>query len=325
MTRPKCEFVPTPLDLHRSVRWVITIAAMQAVVLAAGVWTLSRGLRVSGMGHEALTGAMLILTGMLGAAASLVSACRLAGSVRRYHAHVASLNLNLAREFGSRMSHTLATRDALIFGLAKLADRRDAETGAHLDRICSYSVILARGLRRVFPEISEEWIEHLRVAASLHDIGKVGIPDAVLLKRGAHTPDERRRMCQHPVIGADTLLAIRRRLGDDALVNMAIQVTLEHHERWDGAGYPLGLRGEQIAPAARIVALADVYDALTSERVYKKVVPHGEARAIILDGAGTQFDPEVAHAFDRVHAEFDQVRRALLPVPAPEAIESLAA
>jgi putative two-component system response regulator len=128
------------------------------------------------------------------------------------------------------------------------------------------------------------------------------------------TPGERREMQKHPLIGADTLLEIRRQFGDDPLVNMGIQIALSHHERWDGHGYPYGLVADQIAPAARIVALADVYDALTSSRVYKSAMGHAEAVALILSGSGTQFDPAVVEAFERLGDQFESIRRRCTPV-----------
>ena len=125
-------------------------------------------------------------------------------------------------------------------------------------------------------------------------------------------------MQMHTTIGADTLLTIRHEMGDDDLLNMSIEVALEHHEHWDGNGYPLGIKGEQIALAARIVALADVYDALTSKRCYKESFSHAKAKAIILEGRGTHFDPDVVEAFLAVEDAFIKVRSKNQP---PEALE----
>src|SRR4029077_12470624 len=127
-------------------------------------------------------------------------------------------------------------------------------------------------------------------------IGKVGIPDGVLLKPGRLTPEERKEMERHPDIGAGALDAILARQTDDALLIMARNIAASHHERWDGAGYPAALRGAQIPLEARIVSVADVYDALTSKRVYKPPMPHDQAVAIIASGRGTQFDPQVVDA-----------------------------
>ena len=147
----------------------------------------------------------------------------------------------------------------------------------------------------------------------MHDIGKVGIPDAILLKPGMLSSEERRLMEQHPLIGADTLVAIRKRTGDDDLINMGIQVALYHHERWDGTGYPFGLAGEDIPLAARICAVADVYDAMTSKRVYKNAMSHEVAHKIIVESSGTHMDPSIAAIFDRLNTQFDAIRRELQP------------
>lgn len=127
-------------------------------------------------------------------------------------------------------------------------------------------------------------------------------------------------MERHPIIGTDTLIAVHKTMGHDDLVEMSIRITLYHHERWDGKGYPTGLAGEDIPLEARIVAVADVYDALTSKRVYKDAVPHDKVVQIIRDGAGTQFDPTLIEAFLKVAQTFNQVRSRLQP-PTPRAVE----
>ncbi|HYE60942.1 MAG TPA: HD domain-containing phosphohydrolase [Phycisphaerales bacterium] len=250
-----------------------------------------------------------------GAAAGLcVLGVTLLGSimlVRRYDSILERANERLEHEVERRTQQGLAIRNGVIFGLAKLADSRDSDTGRHLERICQYSEILAEHLLGVHPEIDRPWIERLKLASSMHDIGKVGIPDAILLKPGPFTPEERRLMELHPIIGADTLAAIRQRVGDDDLINMGIQVALSHHERYDGRGYPYRLEGEQIPLAARIVALADVYDALTSARVYKPSLSHAEAAALIRDSRGSHLDPLVVDAFVQAERQFDEARRQL--------------
>lgn len=241
---------------------------------------------------------------------ALTGLCVLALS-HRYDTALAEVNRGLEVQVESRVNQFVTARHSLIFGLAKLADYRDTDTGAHLDRICTYSAMLAEHLRTQSDEIDDDWMHCLKLAASLHDIGKVGIPDRVLLKPGRLTDEERSLMERHPLIGADTLLAIRKRLGDDDLINMSIQIALGHHERWDGNGYPFGLVGTETPLAARIVALADVYDALTSKRVYKDAMTHAQAFAIIVEGRGTQFEPGVVDAFEEIHEEFDEIRQHL--------------
>lgn len=260
---------------------------------------------------EQLSEGMFIWGGIAGAATLLVTVVCTAVLVRRYDSMLMRVNKQLEEELQRRIRRAMSIRNGLIFGLAKLADYRDTDTGKHLERICRYSELLAVELMQRFPEIDRPWIERLKLAASLHDIGKVGIPDTILLKPSGLTIEERKQMQQHVVLGADTLIAVRRHVGDDDLINMAIQVTLSHHERWDGKGYPYGISGPQIPFAGRIVALADVYDALTSHRVYKPAMTHDEARKIIKESRGTHLDPEVVDAFERIQLEFDAVREKL--------------
>ncbi len=201
-------------------------------------------------------------------------------------------------------------RHNLIFALAQLAEHRDTDTGEHLVRIASYVEILARSLAQRDRAIDTEWITTLRVASSMHDIGKVGIPDAILQKPARLADDELTVMRTHAAIGADLLASIRTRQGDDPLLAMSEAIAREHHERWDGQGYPAGLRESEISLAARITAVADVYDALTSVRVYKPAMTHTEALAILREGAGSHFDPAIIEALARCEPEFDRVRSA---------------
>ena len=145
------------------------------------------------------------------------------------------------------------------------------------------------------------------MTAALHDIGKVGIPDAVLLKPGRLTDEEREIMQKHPSIGGDALLEMRDHWGASPFLARAIEVTLGHHEKWDGSGYPFGVTGKAIALAARLVALADVYDALTCKRVYKEGMPHDRVRQIIIEESGKHFDPQVVDAFLATEAQFQDI------------------
>lgn len=260
---------------------------------------------------RAMSSRALLWTALSGAGILVITIAGSSLLVRRYDSMLMRANQQLQEELDRRVRRGLNIRNALVFGLAKLADYRDTDTGKHLERICHYCEILAKDLRGVFGEITRSWIENLKLASSMHDIGKVGVADAILLKPGKLTPEERSLMELHSLIGADTLIAIRRRVGDDTLINMAIQVALSHHERFDGTGYPYGLRGEQIPLAARIVALADMYDALTSRRVYKDAMSHEEACKIIRISRGTHFDERIVDAFERNQAEFEKVRREM--------------
>lgn len=268
-------------------------------------------------GLVSLSSSATLVVGLVASMAALVVLGSTALSthwvMRRYDNVLERINKGLEGEVAWRTHENLAARDALILGLAKLADCRDNETGMHLERISEYSRTLAEQLAPRHEQIDEAWIERIGLASSMHDIGKVGLPDDILLKPGALTPAERLRMQTHTSIGADTLLAIRMRLGEDELLDMSIQIALEHHEKWDGTGYPLRVTGEQIALPARVVALADVYDALTSKRVYKAAMTHEQAREIIVDGRGTHFDPHIVDAFLEIEARFDAIRARLQP------------
>ncbi|MCA9274002.1 MAG: HD-GYP domain-containing protein [Phycisphaerales bacterium] len=234
-------------------------------------------------------------------------------------------NRVLGQQVQRKDSDLIAAREGMILGLAKLADYRDTDTGQHLDRICEYSCLLAKAASRKYPEISDHFIRSIRLAASLHDIGKVGIPDAILLKPGALLPHERELIEKHTIMGAQTLTSIRDRFGEDELLDLGIDIALCHHERWDGTGYPNRLRGNEIPFAARIVAIADVYDALTSARVYKPALSHTRAIEIMREGRATQFDPVLLDVFMSIAEEVDTVRRTLQPLDLPRAAKLVAA
>jgi putative two-component system response regulator len=209
---------------------------------------------------------------------------------------------------------SLESRDLMIFAMAKLTESRDNETGAHLERMREYSRILAEEMSD-WPKFSSvidgDYVQLVYLTSPLHDIGKVGIPDAVLLKPGRLTPEEFDVMKTHTTLGGDTLGALVQARPDAEFLTMAREIALTHHERFDGGGYPQGLKGEDIPLCGRIVALADVYDALTSKRVYKAAFSHETARGIILDGRGTQFDPDVVQAFLNREGDFIETARKL--------------
>jgi putative two-component system response regulator len=205
----------------------------------------------------------------------------------------------------------LETRDLMIFALAKLAEARDPETGAHLERVQRYSRVLAQQLadQPFYARlIDNEFIRLIYLTSPLHDIGKVGIPDHVLLKPGRLTVDEFEIMKRHTTIGAKTLDAALAQNPSASFLCMARDIAASHHEWYDGTGYPSGLAGDQIPLSARIVALADVYDALTSKRVYKAAFDDDLAHDTILQGRGTHFDPDIVDAFLQTEELFQDIR-----------------
>lgn len=210
-----------------------------------------------------------------------------------------------------RTTQIAETRDVAMFVIASLAESRDPETGEHLERIRSYSHILAEELRRdsAYSEwIDDKFISDLYRSSPLHDIGKVGIPDCILLKPGSLTDEEFEIMKEHSTIGSDALGKTIRTVTNAGFLEMAADIAKYHHERFDGSGYPEGLKGKEIPLAARIVAVADVYDALTSSRVYKPAFRPEISYMMICQESGKHFDPVIVDAFIRKHDDFLQVR-----------------
>lgn len=227
--------------------------------------------------------------------------------------HSAQLEQRIAEQVGAVTASQLAT----IFALAKLAEARDEDTGRHIERVQTFSRMLAERMREMdlhVAQLTVAFIDTLFQTASLHDIGKVGVPDAILLKPGKLTPAEFLEMKKHCALGANTLATVLKRHPDNQFLRVGADVARSHHEKWDGSGYPDGLKEEAIPLAARIVALADFYDALTSQRCYRPAMSHEEACRMIREGSGTHFDPDVATAFDTLEGNFRTTRREM---PAP--------
>jgi len=218
-------------------------------------------------------------------------------------AHRNRLEALVAEQVQEIMDSHIAT----IFAMARLAESRDDETGTHLERVQSFCGLLGEGVAASHGNLDREFVRHLVHAGPLHDIGKVGISDAVLLKPGRLTPDEFELMKTHTTMGAQTLEAVQRGNPSNAFIGMGIEIARSHHERWDGGGYPQGLSGESIPLSGRIMAVADVYDALRSKRVYKPAFSHDESVRIIGEGGGTQFDPCVVDVFMERADEFEAV------------------
>jgi PAS domain S-box-containing protein len=221
--------------------------------------------------------------------------------------------INIVRDITpqKRLEHT---KNATILGLAKLAESRDDSTGGHLERVREYSKLIARAISRL-PKyahyITPAYIKDIYLSSILHDIGKVSIPDAILLKPGRLDPEEFDIIKRHTLVGGDALAAVDAELKEQSFLTLGKEIAYYHHESWDGKGYPKGLEGEEIPLSARIVALADVYDALTTRRTYKEAYSHSDSAEIIMEERGRKFDPDIADAFAANMDEFDRVRRRI--------------
>jgi len=203
---------------------------------------------------------------------------------------------------------------ATIFALARLADSRDNETGKHLERVQMLCRLLAAEMSswtKYADTITRDYVHNIFQASPLHDIGKVAIPDAILLKPGRLTAEEFAVMKTHTVRGAETLELVLAQHPANAFVRMGIEIARSHHEKWNGGGYPDGLTGCQIPHSARIMAVADCYDALRSQRRYKTAHSHEEICGFVTRESGNHFDPEVVRAFWAVEAAFRQISETM--------------
>jgi putative two-component system response regulator len=218
-------------------------------------------------------------------------------------------NERLEERVAEQIAEISAAHMATIFALVTLAEYRDNDTGRHIERVSLYSRILATQLRHsgMSREIDSRFISNLYHAAPMHDIGKVGISDAILLKPGKLTDEEFDTIKNHTVLGAQTLLQVHTRYPRNDFIRMGMDVARWHHERWNSTGYPDGLQGTDIPLSARIMAVVDVYDALRSNRPYKKPYSHTRSAEILIAQSGVQFDPMVVDAFLSVEKEFEQL------------------
>lgn len=210
------------------------------------------------------------------------------------------------------LENTTLAQEAIIFGLAKLAEFRDKDTGYHLERIRGYSKLLAEELSKSTKfqkDIDDKFIDTIYRTAPLHDIGKVGVPDQILLKKGSLTAEEYEIIKLHTTIGYQTLSSIRRQYGEMDFLNMGIDITYCHHERWDGNGYPRGMKNNEIPLSAKIVAIADVYDALTTDRVYKKAFTHEKSLEIMTQEREKHFAPIIFDVFLSISDHFNNIRK----------------
>ncbi|MDL2321798.1 response regulator [Desulfosarcina sp. OttesenSCG-928-B08] len=223
-------------------------------------------------------------------------------------------NKQLKLQVAEQVEEINRSQQAMIFAMAKLAHTRDDDTGYHIERTQQLCRLLASTLSATEPFdalITPEFTESIFHASPLHDLGKVGIADAILLKPGKLTPEEFAVMKTHTTIGADTLASVDAQYPNNAFIQMGIEIARYHHEKWNGSGYPVGLSGESIPLSARIMAIADVYDALRAERPYKTPFTHEKSSAILLEGRGSHFDPRLVDCFFQVEEEIKAMYRAL--------------
>ncbi len=232
------------------------------------------------------------------------------------------LSLKLAQEEMEKQNEILEVRvrertrelvlmqEVTIESMATIAEYRDPETGGHIRRTKNYVRALALQLKknlRYRDFLTDEVIDLLYKSAPLHDIGKVGVPDHILLKAGKLTDEEFEQIKQHAVYGHEAIASAERKLGNNSFLRIAREIAYSHHEKWDGTGYPLRIKGEEIPIPGRLMALADVYDALISKRVYKPPFSHEKAVGIILEGRAKHFDPHVVDAFLEIQDEFRRI------------------
>lgn len=229
--------------------------------------------------------------------------------IKQLQEELKEYNRSLEKRVQEQVEEITRTQTETIFSLAKLAQSRDDDTGKHLERVQNYCGILASELKNspYSQQISDEFINNIKLASPLHDIGKVGIPDSILLKPGKLTDEEFAIMKTHTTIGYDTLKEVHAKFGNNAFIKMGMVIARSHHERYDGNGYPDKIKAQDIPLAARIMSIADVYDALRSKRVYKDAFSQEKSTAIILEGSSTQFDPVLVDAFERVKDKFYEI------------------
>jgi len=228
-----------------------------------------------------------------------------------YRSKIEEYNNQLQERVRQQVQEISQAQLGAIFAMSKLAESRDPETGEHLERMREYCKVLSQQLSKLTKYeiiIDNTFISDIYAASPLHDIGKVGIDDSVLLKAGKLTDEEWVVMKLHPVIGAETLREVDKQHPGNSLIRMGIDIAASHHEKWDGSGYPYGLQGTEIPLVARILALGDVYDALTSKRCYKDAFSHEKSRQIVIESSGSHFDPEVVDAFVQTEEEFKRIR-----------------
>jgi putative two-component system response regulator len=223
---------------------------------------------------------------------------------------LAGQNELLEKKVQERTRELVLTQEVTILSMASLVEARDKETGGHIMRTQRYVKCLAEQLQdhpRFNALLTPENIELIYKSAPLHDIGKVGVPDRILQKPGKLTPEEFEEMKRHTLYGYTAIVNAEKKLGSSSFLRFAREITSTHHEHWDGTGYPHGLQESAIPIAGRLMALADIYDAMTSRRVYKEALSHTEVLAIIRDSRGILLDPDIVDAFFQVQGQFERI------------------
>lgn len=246
--------------------------------------------------------------------ASIIVLNRIANS-----AAVAMTNVALLNSLRAAKEEAVRAKEAVILAMASLAETRDSETGNHIRRTQHYVRALARASRDrglYMQVLDTDMVDLIYKSAPLHDIGKVGIPDSILLKPGKLDADEFAVMKTHAELGRQAIAEAERHLGGvSSFLSLAMEIAHSHHEKWDGSGYPRGLKGEEIPLSGRLMAIADVYDALVTERAYKSALPHAQAVEIIAGDRGRHFDPALTDVFMEIAASFETIHRAFSDGP----------
>ena len=230
--------------------------------------------------------------------------------IKKLQEELLQINRELNQRVQTQVKEIADSQMAAIVSLANLAETRDANTGKHIENVQELCLILAKELaneEKYKESITDEFIKIFYYTAALHDIGKVGIQDNILLKPGPLTPEEFEIMKTHTTIGAKSLLKARQKYPENKYISAGIKIALSHHEKWDGSGYPNGLKGEEIPLESRILAVADAYDTLRNERVYKPAFSHNKSVELILKDIDTHFDPNIIKVFKKIHKKFDEI------------------
>jgi putative two-component system response regulator len=231
------------------------------------------------------------------------------------HIALAEQHFALEKLVRERTRDVESTKDALVFSMGAMAELRDHETPNHLLRTEQYVKALAEGLAtktRYQKILDAKTISIIHRAAPLHDIGKIGVSDTILLKNGRLTAEERVLMQKHVIYGCELIEDTEKRLGSTAFIRTAKEITYGHHEKWDGSGYPNGVKGEEIPLSARLMAVADVYDAMTSRRPYKESIPHEKVVEEVSLASGTHFDPDIIEVFLEQQDRFNEIYHQFL-------------